>query len=432
MKKKLLFIILGITVVIISAHQIKTRFIDDYEESIYKTYEDALNAGMIDKGWIPEFIPDTAENIHLKYDIDTNELLLTFSNEGPNFIEASGCIATEEKASHALNAKWWEDTFYDNPDTLFFQCDKDGWLAINGNNVWYWSGLEEIRIKNLTSRPKSYLRLDGKLVTLIGYVDFMNTFDTRAHDDSDTFALIPDFEKGGEDTIFVKFEHQEDAFTLLDEIHNETPRCTSTDIALQLALQGTLHSFEMPMNFSTSIGYELQLHNLDDVIFLADMGDPLPSSQAEFENRIKLELPEAKYPIKLASKGWVQLQDGFAVVPIAEDSASSLRVTLCDINVGDINGDDMLDAVALLVAEPGGSGTFYYLTLALGYEEGTLPVDTVFLGDRIMAGNPEIDNGEITLTYWTRPEEAPMSEEPSVQINARYKLEEQHLVEITP
>ncbi|MCD4754147.1 MAG: hypothetical protein K8R40_13840 [Anaerolineaceae bacterium] len=433
MKKKYLLLIMGLIFVALNfmALQIAARFLSDYEEYTYKTYADALSAGAIDRGWIPDFIPETAKDIHLGYNIDTNDIALTFNKGSADLTEVPGCTPTKNQGSHSMNPKWWSDSFYDDPTTRFFQCDSETWLAINEDAVWYWNGLEEITIEDLTRRPKKYLHLDGKEVMLVGYVDFANIFDTRVHDDRDSFALVPNFDKVGENTVFVQFDRQEDAFTLFDEIYKETPSCDLMGIAIKLAVRGTLHTFEMPMNFNTAIGYNLQLHDLDSVTFLADMGDPQPSSQVEFLNRIELQLPNARYPLKLASKGWGQLQEGFAVAPVAEDSASSLRVTLYDFTLGDLNNDDFSDISALLIADAGGSGTFFYLTAALGGDDGILPVDTIFLGDRILVTESEINEGEISITYWTRPEDIPMSAEPTVKINARYILEEGHLVEVT-
>ncbi len=265
MKKYIFGIIIGLIIIVLSIVLLKNVF-NDYEET-YPTYLDAKE--MIEHGWIPEFIPEDASEIHLGYDLDTNATLLKFNTNGTDFILESGCTSTEEKASHALNAKWWDDTLYANPDTLFFQCDKNAWMALNGNTIWFWRGIKEITVKDLTKHPKRYITLSGKLVTLTGYVDSANIFDTRINEDRNSFALIPNPEKIGENTVFVEFAHKTDAFALLDELHTKPD-----DFELTATVTGKLHSFEMPMNFNTATGYELLVFDLADIIFLT--ADEIP------------------------------------------------------------------------------------------------------------------------------------------------------------
>jgi hypothetical protein len=302
-------------------------------------------------------------------------------------------------------------------------------MAVEGDTVWYWRGLKRLRTRELARHAKAYRSLDGQEVVVLGYVDSSNVFDTRRGDESDTFALVPDFRKVGEDVVFVRFDNPADARVLLDEIHAETPRCTSMDIAIQLAVQGTLHAFEMPMNFNTAIGYNLQLHNLADVTFLAEMGGPLPGGWPEEANRIRMALPDARYPLEFAPEGWIQLQKGFAVAPIAEDASASLRVSLGESAVGDLNGDSILDAAAILIADPAGSGVFYHLTAALNENGEILPVDTLLLADRIIVDSLTIEDGVITLIYRARPEDAPMSAEPTVPVTRRFMLDDGKLKE---
>ena len=110
------------------------------------------------------------------------------------------------------------------------------------------------------------IALSGKLVTLTGYVDSANIFDTRINENRNSFALIPDFEKIGENTVFVEFAHKTDAFAILDELHAKP-----YDFELTAVVSGELHSFEMPMNFNTATGYELLVFDLADIIFYPQM-----------------------------------------------------------------------------------------------------------------------------------------------------------------
>lgn len=49
--------------------------------SYFETYEDMKAAGMIDAGWIPDYIPRTATEIHETHDIDTNIVKMKFKYE---------------------------------------------------------------------------------------------------------------------------------------------------------------------------------------------------------------------------------------------------------------------------------------------------------------------------------------------------------------
>lgn len=52
-----------------------------YDERIYSTYEnmDAVKAdGAIGRGWIPEWLPENAINIHEHHDLDTNVRAISF------------------------------------------------------------------------------------------------------------------------------------------------------------------------------------------------------------------------------------------------------------------------------------------------------------------------------------------------------------------
>jgi hypothetical protein len=240
----------------------------DYVETNYATQKEAVDAGEWDRGWLPGFTPETATDIHLGYNLDSNDILLTFRTRGEDLTRPAGCTPTDSRASHALSAKWWSDAFYDDPATRYFQCDDEGWLAVDGDKAWYWRGLEEVTVGELARHSKRYLHLNDKLATVSGYVDFDNVFDTRRGDDRNSFALIPVFDRVGENAVFVQFDRREDARAVLDEILGMMPCCDSREDAVKAAVTGELHSFEKPMNFNTDIGYNVQVRDAQDVVFL--------------------------------------------------------------------------------------------------------------------------------------------------------------------
>ena len=123
MTRKTVLIIFSLvsTALLLGACQAANLISNDYSEYTFETYAEAEKSGEIERGWIPEFVPETAKDIHLGYDIDTNDILLTFTVDNQNFVDSSGCLPTDTKASHALEAKWWSDTIYDDPAVRFYQ-----------------------------------------------------------------------------------------------------------------------------------------------------------------------------------------------------------------------------------------------------------------------------------------------------------------------
>ena len=82
---------------------------------------------------------------------------------------------------------------------------------------------------------------------------------------------------------------------------------------------------------------------------------------------------------------------------------------------GDLNSDgDSTDAAVLLTYNPGGSGTFYYATLALKTNGEYRVTNTLLLGDRIAPQTVEIHEGRAVFNYAERKATDPMTTQPSI------------------
>lgn len=87
-------------------------------------------------------------------------------------------------------------------------------------------------------------------------------------------------------------------------------------------------------------------------------------------------------------------------------------------------------AAAILIDNPGGSGTFYYLVGAMMKDGKEVYSTPVLLGDRILflkatVEDPEeYDNGEIVVEYLDHGPNDPMSGEPTKQMDEKYSFEE--------
>lgn len=97
---------------------------------------------------------------------------------------------------------------------------------------------------------------------------------------------------------------------------------------------------------------------------------------------------------------------------------------------GDINGDGKEDVSFLLQQNSGGTGTFYYLAVALKTDTGYIGTNAIFLGDRISPQTTEIKNGSIIVNYADRLPGEPFSTAPSQGVSKYFKIENGKIVEI--
>ncbi len=83
--------------------------------SYYPTYKDAKEKGAIRRGgWIPEIIPDSAVEIYLQYNIDTNVTWISFKanrsalQELLNKIKVISRQEIERNFPQRKSPKWWK------------------------------------------------------------------------------------------------------------------------------------------------------------------------------------------------------------------------------------------------------------------------------------------------------------------------------------
>ncbi len=126
----------------------------------------------------------------------------------------------------------------------------------------------------------------------------------------------------------------------------------------------------------------------------------------------------------------VQLVDGLAEAP-AGGGSSARVVTRYFGNdaVGDLNGDGQADAAFLVTQEGGGSGTFFYLVVALRQGSGYTGTNAALLGDRIAPQSMRMENGLVTVTYADRKPEDSFTTPPSAGVSRSFQVEDGKLVE---
>jgi hypothetical protein len=102
-------------------------------------------------------------------------------------------------------------------------------------------------------------------------------------------------------------------------------------------------------------------------------------------------------------------QDYALVEGIYDDPTARTRVHLVPMaGAGDLNGDAVDDAAALLAIETGGSGTFEYLVPVIADTGAMLAGAAVPIGDRVQVKRVAIDGGVITLEVVTHGPNDPM------------------------
>ncbi len=119
----------------------------------------------------------------------------------------------------------------------------------------------------------------------------------------------------------------------------------------------------------------------------------------------------------------VTLVNGTAETEIAPGSASQ-QITKYFGNeaTGDFNFDGKADVAFLLTQDNGGSGTFYYLAVALGTDKGYRGTNAMLIGDRITPKSVEFQNDEIVVNYSDRNPGEPFSVAPSLGMTKYFEI----------
>ena len=96
---------------------------------------------------------------------------------------------------------------------------------------------------------------------------------------------------------------------------------------------------------------------------------------------------------------------------------------------GDLNGDGILDGVAVLATNTGGSGTFYTVHAIVG-DGGYTDVDSFFLGDRIAVPAVDLSGGTIEVSILDRAADEAFAVEPHIAAVVRFELRDGELFKL--
>lgn len=169
-----------------------------------------------------------------------------------------------------------------------------------------------------------------------------------------------------------------------------------------------------------------------DQLHIVAAGDRLLTYTAGAPDQLNLDaLRNATYPSEWEEDGPVTLTDGrYEGEPFVEGGAARLVVTLAaPIAHGDLDGDGVDDTVVVLVADPGGSGTFFSLEAMRNEAGKPVHLASVSLGDRAQIESLMIEDGQIVLEMVTHGPDDPMCC-PTQIVRNTYALRDRVLVEV--
>lgn len=125
------------------------------------------------------------------------------------------------------------------------------------------------------------------------------------------------------------------------------------------------------------------------------------------------------------------LINGAASQEAAPGSSTKITTSIFgEPTMGDLNGDGKTDAAVIIVQNPGGSGTFYFVAAALNAENRTEGTNAILLGDRIAPQTLAVNNGQIIANYADRRAGEPMTAQPSVGVSRYFTVQNGALVEL--
>ncbi len=159
----------------------------------------------------------------------------------------------------------------------------------------------------------------------------------------------------------------------------------------------------------------------------SDQSGTTGNVSAETDGRFRQALANLEIKTDEVSSGGAKLQDGYFEEPAAPGSASKTTIQITSEAFGDLNADGADDAAVILATSSGGSGTFYYLAVAINQEGAAEHVGTEFLGDRVEIESVNISAGVISVSFLSHETGQPMSEPPASRRNLSFVVSDGRL-----
>jgi hypothetical protein len=126
----------------------------------------------------------------------------------------------------------------------------------------------------------------------------------------------------------------------------------------------------------------------------------------------------------------ITLVNGLSEISLTNSASKQVTSYFGNEATGDLNGDSKTDEAFLLTQDNGGSGIFYYATVALATDRGYQGMNAILLGDRIAPQTTKIENGKVVFNYVDRKPNESMAVNPSVGVSKYFQVIDNQLVEV--
>jgi hypothetical protein len=116
-------------------------------DASYGTAAEAMDSGVMGKGWIPEWLPQDATDLREVHNVDSNVSELSFTTPHAKSVRLPADCRPVEHADTVqayIRRSWWPSEGELQQSYAFFRCSADftdyRFVAINkaGNRVLYW------------------------------------------------------------------------------------------------------------------------------------------------------------------------------------------------------------------------------------------------------------------------------------------------------
>lgn len=222
---------------------------------------------------------------------------------------------------------------------------------------------------------------------------------------------------------------------------NNTPtRDSTTNTVLEEVIESYTNTISKnPDSETVKIieGYLAELES-NDYLFNDDIFDSISKHINELIKTYELDstymiseqLKYLSYPSENTAKGYIQLIDGKYTETYEDDSETVLSIKLTEfIAIGDLDGNGINDGAAILMEEPGGSGTFYYLHAINNGGFYIYSIASTFLSDRVKIEDIKIEDGKIYIDMVVHKEDDPMCC-PTEEVTKIFELKDSYLEEL--
>ena len=116
-------------------------------EVFYADESAARQDGAIERGWIPEWLPKTARQIHEIHDLDTNRSMLAFSfspAEAPELARQCDQVGRDRLEPAPFATAWWPEDVPPSPVVthrhIYYKCSGGAYVAVSPRDgeMYYW------------------------------------------------------------------------------------------------------------------------------------------------------------------------------------------------------------------------------------------------------------------------------------------------------